>query len=80
MRFLPGVYETNSTGTSAPGTTDVPRRATSGWGGREIGYLFGQYKKLTNEVYRRPHRQAPQLERAAAIRTEATGYGLLLLH
>ena len=36
-----------------------------GVGGREIGYLFGQYKRLRERVHRRAHRQGPQLGRLA---------------
>ena len=42
--------------------TDVPA-GDIGVGGREIGYLFGQYKKLRERVHRRAHRQGHQLER-----------------
>ena len=44
--------------------TDVPA-GDIGVGGREIGYLFGQYKRLRNELDRRAHRQGPVLRRLA---------------
>ncbi|WP_394909065.1 NADP-specific glutamate dehydrogenase [uncultured Helicobacter sp.] len=54
-------------------TTDVPA-GDIGVGGREIGYLFGQYKKLTNRF------DGVLTGKALAwggslVRTEATGYG-----
>ena len=42
--------------------TDVPA-GDIGVGGREIGYLFGQYKRLRNEYDRRSDRQGPVLRR-----------------
>ena len=36
--------------------TDVPA-GDIGVGGREIGFLFGQYKRITNRVHRRADRQ-----------------------
>jgi glutamate dehydrogenase (NADP+) len=45
-----------------------------GVGAREIGYMFGQYKRITNEFTRRPHRQGARMG-GSLIRTEATGYG-----
>ena len=44
--------------------TDVPA-GDIGVGGREIGYLFGQYKRLAQRVHRRADRQGPQLGRLA---------------
>ena len=54
-------------------TTDVPA-GDIGVGGREIGYLFGQYKRLTNRF------DGVLTGKALAwggslVRTEATGYG-----
>ena len=54
-------------------TTDVPA-GDIGVGGREIGYLFGQYRKLTNRF------DGVLTGKALAwggslVRTEATGYG-----
>jgi glutamate dehydrogenase/leucine dehydrogenase len=54
--------------------TDVPA-GDIGVGGREIGYMFGQYKRLTQRVHRRADRQGPELGRQPLIRPEATGYG-----
>ena len=42
--------------------TDVPA-GDIGVGGREIGYLFGQYKRLQQRVHRRADRQGPDLRR-----------------
>ena len=42
--------------------TDVPA-GDIGVGGREIGYLFGQYKRLTQRLRGRAHRQGPELGR-----------------
>ena len=55
--------------------TDVPA-GDIGVGGREIGYLFGQYKKIRNEftgvlTWKWLNRWG------SLIRTEATGYGLV---
>ena len=44
--------------------TDVPA-GDIGVGGREIGFLFGQYKTHPQRVHRRAHRQGPQLGRLA---------------
>jgi glutamate dehydrogenase (NADP+) len=55
--------------------TDVPA-GDVGVGGREIGFLFGQFKRLSNEfngvLTGKGHAQGGSL-----IRPEATGYGLL---
>lgn len=57
--------------------TDVPA-GDIGVGGREIGYLFGQYRRMTN------HYDAGVLTGkgltwgGSLVRTEATGYGLVL--
>ena len=42
--------------------TDVPA-GDIGVGGREIGFMFGQYKRIRNEFDGRAHRQGPQLGR-----------------
>ena len=42
--------------------TDVPA-GDIGVGGREIGYMFGQYKSMTNCYRGRSHRQGPDLRR-----------------
>jgi glutamate dehydrogenase (NADP+) len=55
--------------------TDVPA-GDIGVGGREIGYMFGQYKKLRNEFT--GVLTGKGLNRGGSlIRTEATGYGLV---
>jgi len=54
--------------------TDVPA-GDIGVGGREIGYLFGQYKRLTNEFS--GVLTGKGLDFGGSLgRTEATGYGL----
>jgi len=57
--------------------TDVPA-GDIGVGGREIGYMFGQYKKITNSF------EAILTGKGVGwggslVRTEATGYGLIYL-
>ena len=42
--------------------TDVPA-GDIGVGGREIGYMFGQYKRLQKRIYRRSHRKRTYLRR-----------------
>ncbi len=55
--------------------TDVPA-GDIGVGGREIGYLFGQYKRITNR-YESGVLTGKGLDWGGAlVRTEATGYGL----
>jgi glutamate dehydrogenase (NADP+) len=57
--------------------TDVPA-GDIGVGGREIGYLFGQYKRITNRfegVLTGKHVNWG----GSLVRTEATGYGLVYL-
>ena len=57
--------------------TDVPA-GDIGVGGREIGYLFGQYKRITNR-YESGALTGKGLEWGGArVRTEATGYGTAL--
>jgi len=53
--------------------TDVPA-GDIGVGGREIGFLFGQYKRLRNEFTGTFTGKAPNWG-GSLIRTEATGYG-----
>ncbi|MCF8332027.1 MAG: NADP-specific glutamate dehydrogenase [Bacteroidales bacterium] len=53
--------------------TDVPA-GDIGVGGREIGYLFGQYKRLKNEFTGVLTGKAPNWG-GSLIRPEATGYG-----
>ena len=55
--------------------TDVPA-GDIGVGGREIGYLFGQYKKLANEFTGVMTGKAFQWG-GSHIRPEATGYGVV---
>ena len=43
---------------------DVPA-GDIGVGGREIGYMFGQYKRITNQFDRRADRQGPRIWRLA---------------
>jgi glutamate dehydrogenase (NADP+) len=57
--------------------TDVPA-GDIGVGGREIGYLFGQYKRLRNEFSGVLTGKGP-LWGGSYIRPEATGYGLVYL-
>jgi glutamate dehydrogenase (NADP+) len=59
-------------------STDVPA-GDIGVGGREIGYLFGQYKRITNRyeagvLTGKGSSWAP----GSLVRQEATGYGLVL--
>ena len=55
--------------------TDVPA-GDIGVGGREIGYLFGQYKRLTNE-YTGVLTGKGLSYGGSLARTQATGYGLV---
>ncbi|GAB2959521.1 NADP-specific glutamate dehydrogenase [Nonomuraea fastidiosa] len=54
--------------------TDVPAGDT-GVGGREIGYLFGQYKRITNRYESGVITGKGLVYGGAQVRTEATGYG-----
>ncbi len=54
--------------------TDVPA-GDIGVGGREVGFLFGQYKRLTNEFTGVLTGKGPEFG-GSALRPEATGYGL----
>ncbi len=54
--------------------TDVPA-GDIGVGGREIGYLFGQYKRLRNEFVGTLTGKGMSYG-GSLVRTEATGYGL----
>jgi glutamate dehydrogenase (NADP+) len=54
--------------------TDVPA-GDIGVGGREIGYLFGQYKRLTNKFEAGAITGKGLIYGGAQVRTEATGYG-----
>ncbi len=55
--------------------TDVPA-GDIGVGGREIGYLFGQYKKITNSFTGSITGKGLDWG-GSLVRTEATGYGLV---
>ena len=55
---------------------DVPA-GDIGVGGREIGYLFGMYKKLANE-FTGVFTGKGMSYGGSLIRPEATGYGLVL--
>lgn len=57
--------------------TDVPA-GDIGVGGREIGYLFGQYKRLTNR-YEGVLTGKGLSYGGSLIRTQATGYGLIYI-
>ena len=54
--------------------TDVPAGDT-GVGSREIGYLFGQYKRITNRYESGVLTGKGLIYGGARVRTEATGYG-----
>ncbi|NLA34519.1 MAG: NADP-specific glutamate dehydrogenase [Actinobacteria bacterium] len=54
--------------------TDVPA-GDIGVGGREIGYLFGQYKRITNRYESGVLTGKGLSWGGALVRTEATGYG-----
>ena len=49
---------------------------TSAWARREIGYLFGQYKRLTQRSRRGVLTGKGLTYGGSLARTEATGYGL----
>jgi glutamate dehydrogenase (NADP+) len=57
--------------------TDVPA-GDIGVGGREIGFMFGQYKRLKNEFTGVLTGKGPQWG-GSHLRPEATGYGLVYL-
>lgn len=57
--------------------TDVPA-GDMGVGGREIGYLFGQYKRIQNEVTGVLTGKGISFG-GSLIRPEATGYGLIYI-
>ena len=54
--------------------TDVPAGDT-GVGTREVGYLFGQYKRITNRYESGVLTGKSLVTGGAQVRTEATGYG-----
>jgi glutamate dehydrogenase (NADP+) len=57
--------------------TDVPA-GDIGVGGREIGYLFGQYKRITNRYESGVLTGKGISWGGSLVRTEATGYGTVL--
>ncbi|RYV50602.1 NADP-specific glutamate dehydrogenase [Pengzhenrongella frigida] len=57
--------------------TDVPA-GDIGVGGREIGYLFGQYKRITNRYESAVLTGKGLTWGGSLVRTEATGYGTVL--
>ena len=57
--------------------TDVPA-GDIGVGGRDIGYLYGQYKRITNR-YESVLTGKGLTYGGSLVRTEATGYGLVYL-
>ena len=57
--------------------TDVPA-GDIGVGGREIGYLFGQYKRITNRYESGALTGKGISWGGSLVRTEATGYGTVL--
>ncbi len=54
--------------------TDVPA-GDIGVGGREIGYMFGQYKRITNRYEAGVLTGKALIIGGSKVRTEATGYG-----
>ncbi len=56
--------------------TDVPA-GDIGVGGREIGYLFGQYKRITNRYESGVLTGKGLTWGGSQVRTEATGYGVV---
>ncbi len=56
--------------------TDVPA-GDIGVGGREIGYLFGQYKRITNRYESGVLTGKGLAWGGSQVRTEATGYGMV---
>ena len=57
--------------------TDVPA-SDIGVGGREIGYLFGQYKRITNRYESGVLTGKGLSWGGSLVRTEATGYGAVM--
>lgn len=57
--------------------TDVPA-GDIGVGGREIGYLFGQYRRVTNKYEAGVLTGKGLLWGGSLVRTEATGYGQVM--
>jgi glutamate dehydrogenase (NADP+) len=59
-------------------STDVPA-GDIGVGGREIGYMYGQYKRLTNKHGEAVLTGKSPLFGGSPLRPEATGYGLVYI-
>ena len=59
-------------------STDVPA-GDIGVGGREIGYLYGQYKRLMNKHGEGVLTGKSALSGGSALRPEATGFGLIYM-
>jgi len=59
-------------------STDVPA-GDIGVGGREIGYMYGQYKRLTNKHGEGVLTGKSMLFGGSPFRPEATGYGLIYI-
>jgi len=59
-------------------STDVPA-GDIGVGGREIGYMYGQYKRLTNRHGEGVLTGKSLLFGGSPLRPEATGYGLIYI-
>ena len=59
-------------------STDVPA-GDIGVGGREIGYMYGQYKRLTNKHGEGVLTGKSPLFGGSPLRPEATGYGLVYM-
>ena len=57
--------------------TDVPA-GDIGVGGREIGYMFGQYRRITNRYDAGVLTGKGRTWGGSLVRTEATGYGLAM--
>ena len=57
--------------------TDIPA-GDIGVGGREIGYLFGQYKRITNRYESGVLTGKGITWGGSLVRTEATGYGVVM--
>ena len=75
--FLPVVRHRAGSATSEQ-DTDVPA-GDIGVGGREIGFMFGQYKRLRDEFTGTLTGKGTRLGRQSALRPEATGIRNLLL-
>ena len=54
MRFLPVLHDPSFTANIGADVLDVPA-GDIGVGGREIGYMFGQYKRINQPLHRGAH-------------------------